>query len=169
MHTNHELFENYDEADYTKIHFDTTTFGFVVAHKLHGENEIKGNQAIALLLTKHGYRVVLLGNQPNIVSADATLDDEVWEFKTISDAQNLSNRVQRDIHRGKRQAANILIFIAQFYRIKEITKGIYNAIKFDEKRMVNKVSILFQNGDLIKLTREEMVNSEFILKFPIDI
>jgi Contact-dependent growth inhibition CdiA C-terminal domain len=165
MHTNYTLFDAYDDTEYTKIFFDTETGGFVVAHREHGKKELTGNKIIALMLSKHGYRVVLLAAQPNVISADATLDDEIWEFKTISETINMSNAVQKDISRAKRQAANILIFIAQAYLIKEITKGIYNAIKFDERRMVKKIGVLFQNGDLVMLTRKEILNETFIDKF----
>ena len=166
MHTNYALFEGYDETQYTKIFFDAETCGFVVAHKEHGKKELKGNKTIALMLTKHGYRVELLATQQNVISADATLDDDIWEFKTISETINMSNAVQKDISRAKRQAANILIFIAQVYKTKEVTKGIYNAIKFDERRMVKKIGILFQNGNLVILTRKEILNEAFISKFP---
>ncbi len=166
MHTNYALFRAYDETEYTKIFFDTEMGGFVVAHKEHGKKELKGNKTIALMLLKYGYRVELLATQPNVISADATLDDEVWEFKTISETINMSNAVQKDISRAKRQAANILIFIAQAYKTKEVTKGIYNAIKFDERRMVKKIGILFQNGNLVMLTRKEILNEAFLNNFP---
>ena len=109
MHTNHNLFEAFDDNHYTKIFFDAETGGFVVAHKAHGNFEFAGNKTIALLLIKHGYRVVLLENQQNIVSADATLDDDIWEFKTIAKTKSMSNSVQRNITRGKHQAGNVLI------------------------------------------------------------
>jgi Contact-dependent growth inhibition CdiA C-terminal domain len=165
MHTNYALFEAFDNKYYTKIFFDTETGGFVVAHKEHGKNEIAGNKTIALLLVKIGYQVVLLGNQPNVISADATLNGEVWEFKTIMETVNMSGAVQKDIKRGKRQAANILIFIDQLYTANDITKGIYNAVKFDKKQDVAKIGILFQNGDLINMTRAEILDESFREKF----
>jgi hypothetical protein len=166
MHTNYALFEAFDNKYYNKIFFDTETGGFVVAHKEHGKNEIAGNKTIALLLVKIGYQVVLLGNQPNVISADATLNGEVWEFKTIMETVNMSGAVQKDIKRGKRQAANILIFIDQLYETREITRGIYNAIKFDEKRVVKKIGILFQNGYLIIMERAEVLDESFRNRFP---
>ena len=168
MHTNYAIFAAYDDNDHTKIFFSAEAGGFVVAHKEHGKKELMGNKTIALMLMKHGYRVELLATQPDVISADATLNDEVWEFKTISETISMSNAVQKDISRAKRQAANILIFIAQVYKTKEVTKGIYNAIKFDERRMVKKIGILFQNGDLIMLTRKEILSEAFLDKFPED-
>ena len=165
MHTNYALFEAFDSNDYIKIFFDAETGGFVVAHREHGKFEFAGNKKIALLLIKHVHRVVLLGNQPNVSSADATLDDEVWEFKTIFETVNMRGAVQKDIKRGKRQSANILIFIAQLYNVNDITKGIYNAIKFDGKWDVAKIGVLFQNGDLVIMTRSEIIDESFREKF----
>lgn len=165
MHTNYALFDAYDETLYTKIFFDTETGGFVVAHKEHGPYELVGNKKIALLLVKYGYRIILLGNQPDVVSADATLDDEIWEFKTISESVRMSNAVQKDISRGKLQAANILIFIAQVYQTREITRGIYNAIKFDARQLVKKIGILFQNGHLVIIERSEVLDESFRSRF----
>jgi Contact-dependent growth inhibition CdiA C-terminal domain len=168
MHTNHALFEAFDDKHYTKIYFDTETGGFVVAHRKHGLYELKGNTTIAMMLVKHGYRIILLENDHSTVSADATLDGEVWEFKTISTSEGLNNRVQKAIKNGKRQANNILVFINQTYKTIEITKGIYNAIKFDEKGIAKKIGILFQNGRLIMMARVDVIDESFVDKFPED-
>jgi Contact-dependent growth inhibition CdiA C-terminal domain len=165
MHTNYVLFAAYDDNDYTKIFFDTETGGFVVAHRKHGPYELKGNLMIAIPVAKHGYRIVLLENQQDVVSADATLDDEVWEFKGIWDTGNLANRVQKTIQKGKRQAANILVFINQAYNLNDISKGIDNAIKLDQKELIQKIGILFQNGRLIFMSRAEVIDKSFREKF----
>lgn len=161
MSQNYLVFESYDDETHIKEYYSHETGGFLVIHREHGQNEVEGNKVIALMLVKHGFRIVLQGNEPTVVSADATLNDEMWEFKTISEARNLSNRVQGDIKNGKRQAANILIFINQLYNINDITKGIYNAIKFDEKEMAQKIAILFQNGNLIIVERAEVLDKSY--------
>jgi energy-coupling factor transporter ATP-binding protein EcfA2 len=165
MHTNYTLFETYEDTQYTKIFFDAETGGFVVAHREHGKYELAGNKTIALLLVKHGYRVVLLENQHNVVSADVTIDDEAWEFKTVAKTVSMSNAIQRHITRGKRQASNILVFINQVYKVLDVTKGIHNAVKFDEKKLVKRIGILFQDGHLIFMERTEVMDESFIDKF----
>lgn len=165
MSQNYLFFESYDDVTHIKEYYSHETGGFLVIHREHGVNEVEGNRVVALMLIKHGFRIVLQGNEPTVISADAMLDDEEWEFKTISEAKNLSNRVQRDIKNGKRQAANILIFINQLYNTNDITKGIYNAIKFDEKEMVQKIAILFQNGNLIIVERAEILDKSYRHKF----
>ena len=88
MHIHYALFEAFDETNYTKIFFDTEAKGFVVAHKLHGKYELKANKMIAILVARHGYRVILLGNQINVISADAMLDDEIWEFNNCGKSRS---------------------------------------------------------------------------------
>lgn len=165
MNANLLLFEEFDDTDYIKIFFDSKTGGFVVAHKQHGKNEFETNRVIALLLAKGEYRVILLSNMIDIPTPDASINDEMWEFKTISQATNLKNRVQLDIKKGKRQAANILIFIAQRYNIEDIRAGIYNAVKFDDKEKIQKIGILFQDGRLIIVERFEVIDKSYRTKF----
>jgi hypothetical protein len=165
MHTNYALFESYDDNHYTKIFFDAETGGFVVAHKEHGKFELAGNKAIALLLIQHGYRVVLLADPQDVISADATVDDEVWEFKTVAKTRSMSNSVQRNIARGKRQSANVLIFLNQAYNSNDVAKGIHNAVKFDEKGLIEQIGVLFQNATLRIFNRSEILDETFREKF----
>ena len=88
MHIHYALFEAFDETSYAKIFFDIEAKGFVVAHKLHGKYELKANKMIAILVARHGYRVILLGNQINVISADAMLDDEIWEFNNCGKSRS---------------------------------------------------------------------------------
>lgn len=165
MSQNYLVFESYNDATYIKEYYNQESDGFLVIHRKHGEGEIEANKMIGLMLAKHGYRVVLKANQPSVRSADATLNDKIWEFKTISDAKNLSNRVQGNIKNGKKQAANILIFINQLYNANDITKGIYNAIKFDKDEAAQKMAILFQSGKLIIIERAEVLDKSYRKKF----
>ena len=159
------IFDSFDSTIYIKEYYDFDTQGFVVIHKAHGLNEIEGNKTIAILLAKLGFRVALLANMPNVPTPDATVNEDIWEFKTISKATNLKNRVQLDIKNGKRQASNILIFIAQRYNIDDIRAGIYKAVKFDVKEMIQRIGILFQDGRLILIERIEILDSSYREKF----
>jgi hypothetical protein len=165
MHTNYALFAAYDDNEYTKILFDTETDGFVVAHRKHGKFEFEGNKTIALMLIKLGYRIVLLENQQNVVSADATLDDELWEFKTVAKTMSMSNSVQRNIARGKRQAPNVLLFINQAYNTNDVAKGIHNAVKFDERELIGRIGVLFQNTTLRIFSKADILDESFREKF----
>jgi Contact-dependent growth inhibition CdiA C-terminal domain len=158
------LFESYNDTLYIKKYYDEKSEGFVIIHRAHGLNELQGNETIAMLLAKLGRKIVLLPNEVNSLSADADMDNEIWEFKTIN-ATNLSSAVQGAIRRGKLQANNILCFINQLYTIENITKGIYNVVKYDNTERIEKIAILFVGGELIELTREEIVEKRFVSKF----
>jgi hypothetical protein len=165
MHTNYALFEAFDSNDYIKIFFDAETGGFVVAHKAHGKNELEGNKVIALRLAALGKRVVLLPNQINVISADADVDSEIWEFKTLMTSTNLRGAIQITIRRAKVQASNILCFIAQRYMIEEITGGIDGAVRNDKSEKIARIAVLFEDGKLIDMTREEVLQKQFAFKF----
>jgi hypothetical protein len=159
------LYESFDSTLYIKEYYDINSHGFVVIHRTHGMNEIKGNKIIALTLAKLGYRIVLQPNFPNARTPDASINEEIWEFKTIWQATNLKNRVQLDIKNGKEQATNILIFIYQRYNIDDIILGIYNAVKYDKREIIKKIGILFEDGKLIIIERVEVIDNSYRSKF----
>jgi hypothetical protein len=163
--SNFLLFKSFDRKLYTQFYFDEQSNGFVVIHKKHGLNEVEGNKTIALLLANLGYGVVLLPNIQNILTSDASIDDEIWEFKTISHTGNLSNRVHKVISKGKHQSSKVLIYIAQSYKMYEITNGISNAIRVDKDELIQEIAILFENKQLIFVRREEVIDKTFIGKF----
>jgi hypothetical protein len=101
----------------------------------------------------------------NVISADATVDDEVWEFKTVAKTRSMSNSVQRNITRGKRQSANVLIFLNQAYNSNDVAKGIHNAVKFDERGLIEQIGVLFQNATLRIFNRSEILDESFREKF----
>ncbi|MBV6441561.1 MAG: hypothetical protein EPGJADBJ_03247 [Saprospiraceae bacterium] len=51
------------------------------------------------------------------------------------------------------------------YTIENITLGVHNAVKFDSEIRIQKIGILFQDGRLIEMTREEARNKLFVRKF----
>lgn len=164
MHTHYALFEAFDDSQYTKIFFDPETGGFVVAHKKHGQNELENNKIIAKILAEQGKRVTLLPVD-NIKSADADVDGETWEFKTIMTATNVRGAIQSAIRIGKDQSGNILCFINQRYILEEITRGINSAVINDKSERIEKVAILFEDGKIVDNTREEIIQKQFAFKF----
>jgi hypothetical protein len=160
-----QIFDSFDSTLYIKEYYDFDTHGFVVIHKTHGLNELEGNKTIALLLAKQGYRVVLQPNMLGMSTPDASINEEIWEFKTIWQATNLKNRVQLDIKNGKKQAVNVIIFIAQLYNVDDIILGIYNAVKYDKKEIIQKIGILFEDGKLLIIERVEVIDNTYRSKF----
>ncbi len=157
------IYESYGPS-HEKIFFDEVSGGFVVIHRKHGKNEAAQNLQIALMLAKNGEQMELIENDNVSTSADAKRNGDLWEFKTIK-ALNLRRAVQRELRKGKVQCSNILLFINQLYTIEEITLGIYNAVKFDNAKGIKKIAVLFQEGHLIEMTREEVKTKAYVTKF----
>jgi Contact-dependent growth inhibition CdiA C-terminal domain len=160
----HQIFDAFNE-NYIKDYFDVDTGGFLVIHVRHGLNEVKANKIIGLQLAKRGEQVILLENDENKISADSTRNGVIWEFKTFQKAQNLRGAVQKTLRLGKKQANNVLCFIDQPYKKSEIIGALYNVIKFDFKKELHAIAILFRNNHLIEITREEIIDESFVAKF----
>ncbi len=157
-------YESYAVLGYVKVVFHEDSGGYLVIHPEHGQNEWEENKRIGRILAERGDSVVLLPNMEERPSPDALRNGEEWEFKTIQ-AFNLKNAVQNALRKGKTQASNILCFINMRYTIENITLGIHNAVKFDRESCINNIAILFQDGQLIEMTREEVARKVFIRKF----
>jgi Contact-dependent growth inhibition CdiA C-terminal domain len=164
MHATRFEYELYAMVGYIKVIFQEETGGYLVIHPEHGQNEWEDNKHIGRMLAELGEAIVLLPNILEKISPDAWRNGEEWEFKTIK-AFNLKNAVQNALRKGKTQSPNILCFINMLYTIENITLGIYNAVKFDKTSRIEKIAILFQDGRLIEMTREEVRKGMFVKKF----
>jgi hypothetical protein len=166
MTPNHsDQYEAYGAAGYVKAAFHEETGGYLVIHPAHGQNEWEQNKRIGRMLAALGDAVVLVPNQPDKTSCDALRNGEEWEFKTIG-STHVSRSLQQALRRGKTQAANVLCLVTQAeFEIHELTLGIYGAVKFDTKQELQRVSILFLDGRLIEMSREEVRTGVFIQKF----
>lgn len=116
------------------------------------------------MLAQLGNAVVLLPNDESRTSPDALRNGEEWEFKTVR-GHNLKNAIQNALRKGKTQSPNIICFVNMLYTIENITLGVHNAVKFDSEIRIQKIGILFQDGRLIEMTREEVRNKLFVRKF----
>lgn len=157
-------YESYATHGHVKVVFFEESGGYLVIHPEHGQNEWEENKRIGRMLAELGDSVVLLPNMEGRPSPDALRNGEEWEFKTIQ-ASNLKNAVQNALRKGKTQSANIICFVNMLYTIENITLGIYNAIKFDREARIANIGILFQDGRLVEMSREDVVNRRFIRKF----
>lgn len=159
------LYEQYGRSGYVQIVFVEASQGFLVAHPRHGQNEWEENKDIGRLLAERGEAVVLLPNQVDRPSPDALRGGDEWEFKTVK-SQEVSRAIQHALRRGKKQSPHILCLVlntsAKNY---ELTLGIYRAVRFDLAAQIRRVAILFPNGRLIEMSREEIRNTTFVFKF----
>ena len=164
MINNRSHYEAFGKAGYVKVVFHEETEGYLVIHLAHGQNEWEENKLIGRMLAALGDAVVLLPNAEGRPSPDALRNGEEWEFKTIQ-GHNLKNGIQYALRKGKTQAPNIICFVNMLYTIENITLGIHNAVKFDSDMRIQKIGILFQDGRLVEMTREEVRNKLFVRKF----
>ena len=147
-------------VEYKRHYFERNTGGFVLIHKNH--NTSLSEIFIAEVLARQGKRVKLISEQLATGGKvpDAEIDGQFWEFKELSTATNIRGATQRDIREGRKQARNIAYHINQDYDINPINAGIESAIRFDEQRLLEKITLIFNNGQSETLTREDIENGE---------
>ena len=154
-----EIYQNAG-SEYQRYYFDEDTGGFVLIHQEHKLTD--SELFVAETFAGQGSRVKLLGEQnlEGIKTPDAELDGEFWEFKELRNAINVRGAVQQDIREGKKQARNIAYHINQDFNIVDINAGIQTAIRFDENRLVQQITLIFRTGSFKTLTRSELENGE---------
>ncbi len=154
-----EIYQN-SGSEYQRYYFDEDTGGFVLIHQEHKLTD--SEVFVAETFARQGRRVKLLSEQnlEGIKTPDAELDGEFWEFKELRNARNVRGAVQQDIREGKKQARNIAYYINQDFNILDINAGIQTAIRFDESRLVQQITLIFRTGSLKTLTRSELENGE---------
>lgn len=153
------LYNSY--VDYEKQYFVTKTGAFLTIHKKHGVNELEKNRIIAKKLNDKGYGVALLEDVQGRKSADAELNGIEWEFKTLTNYENLKTRIKKEIYNGSKQSSNILVHINNNYTIDDIATGIWNAVNVDVKKRIRFVAVLFNDGRLVKFSRKQIESGEF--------
>ena len=155
--------ENFKESErlmkdktFTNIDFNKDSGGFVAENTKHGANELESNMTIAKELSKEGYGVKLLADiEKKSADAEFHLKGE-WEFKTLSNFTTPDKAVQGAIRRAKKQAENIVLFITEPIQPHLLTKGIINAVKFDDKKQIKNVMIKFKDKKSLIVSRKEI-------------
>jgi SPP1 gp7 family putative phage head morphogenesis protein len=154
-----QLYNSYS-TDFKKSYFNSQNGGFVTIHKGHGKNELKQNEAIADKLAKKGTGVSLLDNLENTKSPDAELNGIAWEFKSLSNYNNLSNAIDQALRSGVKQSSNILLDIKGAYSIKALINGISSRVLRNNK--IKFVGLLFNDGRFLKLSRKQIETGEYL-------
>ena len=150
-------------AEYEQYYFDDQTGGFILIHQQHNLNP--SELFIAEAFAKQGNQVKLLQEQAQIgeKTPDAKINNEEWEFKELSpNAVNIKNRVQRGIATAKKQAPNIAYHINNDRaNLQDINRGIIRALVWDIEGNIQKIALVFQNGTINSLNREQLDNGEY--------
>jgi hypothetical protein len=155
-HPNLMLFEAYDE-NWQQHFYDANSNGYVVIHKEHGKHEREGNLKIALRLAQMGYRVELLPVSVDRLSPDATVDGEIWEFKsTLGSYSSIQSRLRE----GKEQSSKIILALPSEFILGDILRGILSAINVDKDRKIEVVALLF-DYEIIFWSRLEIKQKQY--------
>ncbi|NET89127.1 MAG: hypothetical protein F6K45_13705 [Kamptonema sp. SIO1D9] len=156
------IYEN-AETEYQRYYFDDTTGGFILIHIEH--KTTASEIFIARTFAQEGKQVKLLSENSQTKTPDAEIDGELWEFKELKNADNVRGATQQDMREGKKQAKNIAYYINQECELIDINEGIKSAIRLDTKRLLLKVSLIFNDNLTLTLTRTEIENGASFEEF----
>ncbi len=152
---------NLAEPEYERYYLDVVTGGFVLLHQTHNTNA--SELFVAEVFARLGRRVKLLSEQalPGVRTPDAEINGEIWEFKELSpEATSISNAVQRGVAAGKKRAPNVAYHINTEADIAGINTGIARAMVWDTEKLLQRVALVFNDGRVQILNREELENGE---------
>ncbi|MEG3436279.1 hypothetical protein V0288_04035 [Pannus brasiliensis CCIBt3594] len=154
-------------SDYDRYYFDEKTGGFVLIHENHNIND--SERFIAEVFARLGNRVTLLDEraESGVKTPDADINGDIWEFKELSpDAVSIKNTIQRGVASGKKSAPNVAYYINHNRAdIRDINRGITRALVWDTDEYLQKLALVFNDGSLQLLSREELDNGECFREF----
>ncbi len=162
---NFKQYQAYNKQTHNHIYFNHETGGYIVVNKRHGHIEVQQNLIIAKILADLGEKIELLEDIPTIKSPDAKRNSDFWEFKTISKAKNVSRAIETAIRNAKKQAQNVLLFVNQKHKANDIRYGLFLADKNNKLGNIKRVDVLFENGFLEKISRNDIKNMKLGQKF----
>jgi Contact-dependent growth inhibition CdiA C-terminal domain len=152
-------FEAYESVEWQQIYFDVKTEGYVVLNHKHGKYESKANLQTALRLAKQGKTVELLPAYGIVMSADAFIDDEIWELKTTNGSRS---SIQNRLRKGKKQARNTLLEIQnEDFDWDDIILGIISIVNTDKDNSLQKIALLLPNSAFLEFSREDILKRRF--------
>ncbi len=156
---NHARYKAYEAAEWQQIYFDLKTGGFVVLNHKHGKYEAKDNLRTALRLAKQGKTVELLPAYNTMLSADAFIDDDIWELKMPNGSRS---SIQNRLRKGKKQAGNTLLAIQNNdFEWSDIISSMMSCVNTDTKNYLQKIGLLLPDDTYIELTREDIKKRNF--------
>lgn len=99
---NRDIYNNFNESDYTKVRFDESSGGFEIAHKDAQKPKPHEKEAINILIAQ-GHRII----RPQYINKDYQsnfdffLNDVVLELKSTSNPARITNEVLSHIYQGR--------------------------------------------------------------------
>jgi Contact-dependent growth inhibition CdiA C-terminal domain len=157
------IYNSFSE-EYERYYFDENTGGFVVIHQNHQTTE--SERFIARILAQNGKQVKLLNEQAEtgVKIPDAEVNGVIYEFKELTEeSQILGNRIQEGIGQARKQGATAVVYYINrsTFEIWQINRGIRQAFFWDRQEKIQEISLLFRDGKLETITREEWENGKY--------
>jgi hypothetical protein len=135
--------------------YDVASDGFVVIHKGHQSGALDFEIPACLILKDAGYAVELIEEPSEILSADAIVNDVVFEIKQIINATNLTRAMERHFRRSYKKSENMLLHVAKDMSEIELKKALRKAA-FNYPAI--KKMILVYNSRAVELTRNQLLD-----------
>lgn len=147
--------------EFKKIKFNDQTGAFIVQHKLHGASELQNNLFTSEKLFDLGKSVQLLPIGTG-KSADALVNDVEFEFKMLTNYENLASRIKKEIARGVKQSGSVLIHINNNYTVDKVIEGLRLAYINDSGKKIKFITLLFNDGRLFTFSRKQLESVEYV-------
>ncbi len=103
---------------------------------------------------KKGYAVELIEEPSEMLSADAIIDDEIFEIKQIINAINLARAIEKHFRKSYKKSIRIILHIAKEVEEKELKSALRKAA-FNYS-MIKKV-LLVNHEQVYELSPKQML------------
>jgi Contact-dependent growth inhibition CdiA C-terminal domain len=145
---------NFEDA----LGYDHKSHGYIVLHKEHSPSGLHDEIPVCLILKSQGYTIELVSESSEEQTADALMDNILFEIKRLKKGTDLSGGIQNHFRRAKRQSENIILHIDHKVDISNL------------KRSIRKASVRYKNikqlclvyyTQIVELSRDEMQKGVF--------
>ncbi len=106
--------------------------------------------------------MLLISESPEVLSADAFIDNKLYEMKRVSSATNLPRAIEKQLRLAYKKSENIVLHIDQPIT-NEVMVGALRKAAFNHKGIGNVLLIWLDKVKL--LTRQEILDSVWLNNF----
>jgi hypothetical protein len=144
----------FDEA----LGYDSKSEGYIVLHKEHSPSGLEDEIPVCLILKNQGFAIELAAESIEKQSADAFIDDILFEIKRLKKGTDLAGGIQNHFRRAKRQSENIVLHIDHKVDISNLKRSIRKAsLKY---KSIKNLCLVYYT-QIIELSREDMQKGDF--------
>lgn len=165
-------YNSFSPDDYKKAYFNEKTGGFVVHHKLHGDDELEENLIVGKFLANLGYEITLLPRDvsdeifnpiiPHGERKEGRFPDALLNGTIVIDFKKNTtptySAINNEIRKGKKQADYILIDVSSETTNKDVKKAVRE--QFRKTSTIKEVWLII-GGELHYITYQQAKNNDF--------